>query len=97
MALQNAAKWAMSTFLGNTYYIPDYQREYSWEEELGDFWDDLEMTKNDSDETIHFFGQIVVHVDKNNGKNILLMVNNVLLRLLYFFVFFNYVMKITIA
>ena len=65
MALQNCSIWNMQTFLGNTYHIPDYQREYSWEaDELGDFWDDLETTRQDSDQAPHFFGQIVVHHDE---------------------------------
>ena len=65
MALQNCSIWNMQTFLGNTYYIPDYQREYAWEEdELGDFWDDLEAARQDGDQTAHFFGQIVVHHDE---------------------------------
>lgn len=65
MALQNCSIWTMQTFLGSTYHIPDYQREYAWEaDELGDFWDDLEATKNDSDGMPHFFGQIVVHHDE---------------------------------
>lgn len=65
MALQNCSIWNMQTFLGNTYHIPDYQREYSWEEdELGDFWDDLEITRQDRDQSPHFFGQIVVHHDE---------------------------------
>ena len=67
MALQNSSVWTMHTFLSETYHIPDYQREYSWEaEELGDFWDDLEATKKEP-ELIHFFGQIVVHNDENDG------------------------------
>lgn len=65
MALQNCSIWNMQTFLGNTYHIPDYQREYSWEDdELGDFWDDLEATRQDMDQAPHFFGQIVVHHDE---------------------------------
>ncbi len=67
MALQNCSIWDMKTYLGNTYHIPDYQREYSWEAaELSDFWDDLESTKNDSDGTTHFFGQMVIHKDKTD-------------------------------
>lgn len=55
MALQNCSIWTMQTFLGNTYHIPDYQREYAWEaDELSDFWDDLELTKNGNDEMPHF-------------------------------------------
>lgn len=54
----------MKTFLADTYHIPDYQREYSWEEnEWGDFWDDLEFTKSDPIKAQHFFGQVVVHND----------------------------------
>lgn len=65
MALQSCSIWTMQTFLGGTYHIPDYQREYAWEaDELGDFWDDLETTKNDIDGMPHFFGQIVVHHDE---------------------------------
>lgn len=64
MALQNCSIWPMKTFLTDTYYIPDYQREYSWEEnEWGDFWDDLEFTQNDPVKAQHFFGQVVVHND----------------------------------
>lgn len=65
MALGNAAKQPMRIYLGETYYIPDYQREYTWEiNELDDFWNDLLYTKNDTDEISHFFGQIVVHRDE---------------------------------
>lgn len=65
MALQSCAIWTMQTFLGETYHIPDYQREYAWgDDELGDFWDDLESAMNDNDGMPHFFGQIVVHDDE---------------------------------
>ena len=65
MALQNCSIWNMKTYLGETYFIPDYQREYSWEaDELGDFWDDLVATKKDPDMAPHFFGQVVVHHDE---------------------------------
>ncbi len=68
MALQNSSIESMNTFLNRIYYIPNYQREYSWEQtELEDFWDDLEATKND-EEMNHFFGQVVIHNDENNKK-----------------------------
>lgn len=63
MALQSCSIALMNSFSNNHYYIPSYQREYSWEEsEIEDFWEDLEVTieSNGSD---HFFGQIVVHND----------------------------------
>lgn len=61
MAIQNFSMEDMKTFLSSTYYIPDYQREYAWEEnEIGDFWDDIELTMREPDSE-HFFGQIVVH------------------------------------
>lgn len=69
MALQNCAIETMNTFLNNTYYIPNYQREYSWEStELEDFWDDLQATKDSIDGLEHFFGQIVVHSDEDTKK-----------------------------
>ncbi|MBQ0070415.1 MAG: DUF262 domain-containing protein [Spirochaetales bacterium] len=64
----------MNSFLNNYYEIPNYQREYSWEEdELKDFWQDLEDTfrwnlNHPSDKKKHFFGQIVIHEDASVGK-----------------------------
>jgi uncharacterized protein with ParB-like and HNH nuclease domain len=69
MALQNCAIETMNTFLNNTYYIPNYQREYSWERtELEDFWDDLQTTKDSGDSLDHFFGQIVVHSEESTKR-----------------------------
>lgn len=68
MALQNSAINPMQLFLAQTYHIPNYQREYSWEEEeLEDFWNDLIATKSEPNES-HFFGQIVVHNDVASKK-----------------------------
>lgn len=65
MALQNSSIDSMNTFLSKTYYIPNYQREYAWEEnELDDFWNDLNATRKDENGWQHFFGQIVVHYDE---------------------------------
>ena len=69
MALQNCAIETMNTFLNNFYYIPNYQREYSWENtELEDFWDDLQATKDNVGGPEHFFGQIVVHNDEDSKR-----------------------------
>lgn len=54
------------------YFVPDYQREYSWEEaELEDFWMDLEQLAK-SDLSAHFLGQIVVHNDKDQEKKFII-------------------------
>ena len=67
MGLQNYAVKPMREYLGGFFHIPNYQREYAWEEnELSDFWQDLIYTLETESE--HFFGQIVVHSDDSNGK-----------------------------
>lgn len=72
MPLQSSSIYDMHSFLNNKYYIPNYQREYSWEkDELEDFWNDLEFTK-DEKEDIHFFGQIVVHDDSDKKKKFII-------------------------
>ena len=68
MALANSKIDEMRQYLSNRYFIPNYQREYSWEDaELSDFWDDLEHTRSDSGEAEHFFGQVVVHIDHDDN------------------------------
>lgn len=55
--------------MSNTYYVPDYQREYSWvkDEQIQDFWVDLlDLIENERDN--HFFGQIVVHEDMETRR-----------------------------
>lgn len=61
MALQNFGIKPIKDFLADTYRIPDYQREYSWErEELEELWDDLIYLESNNEEK-HFFGQIVIN------------------------------------
>ncbi|WP_214684797.1 DUF262 domain-containing protein [Exiguobacterium sp. s155] len=69
MAIKNYAFKNLGSFIqDNVYYIPDYQREYSWEEsQVEDFWNDLK-TLCFSNESEHFFGQIVVH-DETEDSN----------------------------
>lgn len=56
-------------FLNNVYYIPNYQREYSWEtDQIEEFWSDLEETISLDEDITHFFGQIVVHNDEISKK-----------------------------
>lgn len=72
MPLQSSSIYDMHSFLNNKYYIPNYQREYSWEnDELEDFWNDLKFTKDEEDD-IHFFGQIVVHDDSDQKKKFII-------------------------
>lgn len=92
MALQNCAIETMNTFLNNNYYIPNYQREYSWEStELEDFWDDLNSTKENGGELDHFFGQIVVHSDDSTKRKYIIdgqqrtITSTIFMRTLQFF------------
>lgn len=56
----------------DVYKIPTYQRGYSWDKsQLEDFWEDLVVLYEDQDMAKHFIGLIVVHNDKDNGKNII--------------------------
>ena len=70
MALQNFTNSTMRSYLESRYNIPNYQRDYSWEEnELEDFWNDLMAAKAFPDERhTHFFGQVVIHAENNTGK-----------------------------
>ena len=65
--LGNTGTYDMAKFLGSRYRIPNYQREYVWEEtHLSAFWDDLEDTISDKSSN-HFFGQIVIHHDEDQN------------------------------
>lgn len=73
MAISNFSFKSIGSFLqDNIYYIPDYQREYSWEElQIDDFWLDLKSVMNGEEED-HFFGQIVVHNDEEESKRFII-------------------------
>lgn len=61
--------YPIKIFLGNEYYIPNYQREYSWEtDQIEEFWNDLIETISLEEEIVHFFGQIVIHNDVDSRK-----------------------------
>lgn len=61
--------YPIKIFLNNLYYIPNYQREYSWEtDQIEEFWSDLIETVSLNEEITHFFGQIVVHNDESSKK-----------------------------
>ena len=70
MGIINSSFYNISTFLSqHKYFIPEYQRGYSWEEEqLTDFWQDLLQLIKDNDLANHFLGQVVVHYDRDQKK-----------------------------
>ena len=69
MGFQNYGIKTIKDFLSGTYYIPNYQREYSWDDsELEDFWLDLIHTVNSEEKRDHFFGQIVIHNNDDEKK-----------------------------
>lgn len=76
MAIQNPSAMEMKFFLKRKFFIPNYQREYSWERNhVEDFWIDLdnlvsELKINKNEE--HFFGQILVHADTKNDKKFII-------------------------
>ncbi len=68
MAIKNFGMKSIHSFLNDgPYYIPDYQREYSWDksDQLEDYWQDLNSTLES--ERTHFFGQVVIH-EAEDGK-----------------------------
>ncbi|KGP74483.1 DUF262 domain-containing protein [Pontibacillus yanchengensis] len=70
MAIQNSGKETVGSFLQkDRYFIPDYQREYAWEEgeQIDDFWADINYAI--SERTFnHFFGQVVIHDNRDEQK-----------------------------
>ena len=74
MSILNFKLDKIGTFLNTEkYYIPQYQRGYSWESsQIDDFWEDLQQLFNGSNQGEHFFGQIVVHNDKEENKRFII-------------------------
>lgn len=63
MSIKPPSKYTLTEFFAvRRLWVPDYQREYSWEValELDDFWRDILSLKNDEDYRL-FLGQFVVH------------------------------------
>lgn len=70
MSIKNFSFRSIGSYIQeNTYWIPDYQREYSWEAEIQieDFWRDLESLIEENREQ-HFLGQVVVHSSYEDNK-----------------------------
>lgn len=69
MAIKNFGMKPIHSFLADgIYYIPDYQREYSWDKDdhLVALWEDINSALNAKRN--HFFGQVVIH-ESEDGKN----------------------------
>ncbi len=70
MSIQNFTFTSVESYLATkNYYVPDYQREYSWNKdtEIDDFWTDLINLLEDN-RTEHFLGQVVVHNNKEENE-----------------------------
>lgn len=67
MAIKDFGMKTIHSFLQErVYFIPDYQREYSWElDQLDDLWEDL--TNTNKSNRSHFFGQVVIHEAANGS------------------------------
>lgn len=72
--IANYVKRTVIEYLNNgPYYIPDYQRDYAWDEknEIRELWEDItSVYKNDIKE--FFMGQVVLHCDKSLDKQFII-------------------------
>ncbi|MCU7558428.1 DUF262 domain-containing protein [Macrococcus capreoli] len=70
MGIKNATFRKVESYLQeDIFYIPEYQRGYSWEEsQLDDFWEDLTQMHNDHELDSHFLGQIVIHSNREDKR-----------------------------
>ena len=70
MGILNFKMTGLSDIIRTKLYIPKYQRDYAWEKgECVDLWDDLSYLVNDGNE-MHFYGQIVVHKNKEDNNKL---------------------------
>ncbi len=69
MSINNFSFKSIEEYISCFYWIPDYQREYSWDTDIqvDDFWRDLECLVTEKRDQ-HFFGQIVVHIDASREE-----------------------------
>lgn len=68
MSYQSLCEKKMKTFLNDYYTVPDYQRDYAWEDEqLDDFITDLDSVRKEGYDT-HGFGAIIIHNDSVDNK-----------------------------
>lgn len=71
MNLNNFGQDSLEAFLNHFFYIPNYQRKYSWEQEqFDDFLADLDSVYRTNMRSNHFFGQIVLTSIKPENRMI---------------------------
>jgi len=70
MTIVNSGTKTIGSFLKDSrYFVPEYQRGYSWgENQLEDLWVDLTDLYEGEMVTSHFFGQMVIHSDNTARK-----------------------------
>lgn len=64
MGIKSFSFESIETYLQKSkYYIPDYQREYSWskETEVDNFWKDLQIIILEKDREENFLEQVVLN------------------------------------
>lgn len=69
MSLVNTSTKKITEYFSSaSYYIPNHQREYSWtKDELEDLWLDINSIRKAPEGQMHFFGQVVIHTEKENN------------------------------
>lgn len=73
MGISNFKMCSLREVLGEKLIIPKYQRAYAWERSNNiDLWDDICYLVSNNAE-MHFFGQIVVHKDKEDHNKLFII------------------------
>lgn len=70
----NTSNQTFRQLLGNglTYYVPRFQRDYSWtEEEWDDLWQDIIATLSPGGEPVHYMGYLVLQTNNNKSFDII--------------------------
>lgn len=68
MKLNDFGKTNLGDFINHFFMVPNYQRDYAWEEDnIKDFYDDILYTKASNSE--HFLGQIVLNAVPSDANN----------------------------
>ncbi len=70
MGISNFKMSGLGEIIRSCMYIPKYQRSYAWgKDEYIDLWDDLVFLIDEGNE-MHFYGQIVIHKNKEDENKL---------------------------